>query len=378
MTTNAKRFTEAVHALGPIFAERAAAHDREGRFVTENYRELKEQRFFSLSVPSELGGGGLSHRETADVLRELAHYCPSTALTLSMHMHLLAATVFRHLRGQPGEALLRKVAGSELVLVSTGAGDWIDSVGRAERTTGGYRVSGLKRFCSGAQVGDLLITSAPLEEAGHAPEVLHFPVSLKAEGVRLRDDWDTLGMRATGSQSVELENVFVPEETVALHRPRGKWHPVWDVVIGVAAPLYMAPYVGAAEQAATIARQKIRGREPDAITLLTLGEMENQLTLAQMAWREMVELTNDFAFDPNLELTNRMLIRKTLLANAVRATVDKAFELCGGAAFFTSLGLERLFRDLQGATFHPLPEKKQLVFTGRVALGLSPVAETGG
>jgi len=106
--------------------------------------------------------------------------------------------------------------------------------------------------------------------------------------------------------------------------------------------------------------------------------MENQLTLAQMAWREMVELTDDFAFKPDTELTNRMLIRKTLVANAVRATVDRALEVCGGAAFFTNLGLERLFRDLQAATFHPLPEKKQLVFTGRVALGLSPIAETAG
>ena len=76
--------------------------------------------------------------------------------------------------------------------------NWI-YVGRAERVSGGYRVSAVKRFCSGAPVGDLLVTSAPTDGGEQGAEVLHFPVPLRAEGVRVRDDWDTLGMRATGS-----------------------------------------------------------------------------------------------------------------------------------------------------------------------------------
>jgi alkylation response protein AidB-like acyl-CoA dehydrogenase len=49
-------------------------------------------------------------------------------------------------------------------------------------------------------------------------------------------------------------------------------------------------------------------------------------------------------------------------------------EVVGGSAYFRKLGLERLLRDIHGAPFHPLPEKKQLEFSGRVALGLSPIA----
>jgi len=47
--------------------------------------------------------------------------------------------------------------------------------------------------------------------------------------------------------------------------------------------------------------------------------------------------------------------------------------LCVGSALFRSVGLERLWRDVQGAPFHPLPEKKQLMFSVRVALGLAPI-----
>ncbi|MFZ5890703.1 MAG: acyl-CoA dehydrogenase family protein [Myxococcota bacterium] len=374
MTQKAAELRDVVAKLGPIFSERAAQYDADGRFVAENYQLLKEHKLLSAAVPAELGGGGASHSEICHMLRELAHHCGSTALALSMHSHLVATTVFRHRQGQPGEALLRKVAAAELVLVSTGAGDWVDSVGRAERTEGGYVVNAVKRFCSGAPVGDIMITSAPCSDAERGEEVLHFPVPLTSPGVSLRHDWDTLGMRATGSHSIELRDVFVPEAAVVTRRPRGQWHPMWNVVVGVACPIFMAPYIGVAERAAELAHIAVAKREPVATLVQTLGELANSLTITRMAWSEMVTLTNDYDFAPTVDLANQMLIRKTIAANGAMATVSKAIEAVGGSAFYRRTGLERLWRDIQGAPFHPLPEKKQLEFSGRVALGLSPVA----
>jgi alkylation response protein AidB-like acyl-CoA dehydrogenase len=368
-----QRFIDLARQLAATFAERAAAHDADGSFVADNYAAMKQHKLFSAGVPAELGGGGASHATLAHIVRELAHGCASTALALSMHTHLLAATVWRYRHGQPGEPLLRKVVQNELVLVSTGAGDWVDSVGRAERAEGGYKVSAVKRFCSGAPAGDLLITSAPFQDPQRGAEVLHFPVSLRAPGVRVQDDWDTLGMRATGSHSVELDAVFVPDDAVGVRRPQGQWHPSWDVVMTVAPPIYIAAYVGVAERAAQVAREAAAKRAEDAIILQTLGEIQNSLTTAQMAYREMIAITNDYDVKPNPESASQMLIRKTIAANAAIATVTKAVELVGGGAFFRRLGLERLLRDVQGAQFHPLPEKKQHVFSARVALGLSPV-----
>lgn len=373
MTAPNRHFEELARNLGHSFEQRARVHDREGQFVADNYALLREHKFFSAAVPAELGGGGLSHRELGDLIRRLAGYCGSTALAYSMHSHLVAAAVWRYRHGQPGEALLRKVAQSELVLVSTGAGDWVDSMGRAERVTGGYRVSGLKRFCSSAPMGDLMITSAPLADAS-GDEVLHFPVSLRAEGVRIRDDWDTLGMRATGSHSIELDNVFIAEDAVALRRPRGRWHRSWDVIMTVAIPLYMAPYLGIAERAAEHAREALATRGADDGQLLTLGELYNHLTIAQLAWSDMLAIANGYDVEPTPEHASRMLARKTLIANSARATVEAAIEIAGGGAFFRAHALERLWRDIQGAPFHPLPEKKQLAFSARVALGLPPIA----
>jgi alkylation response protein AidB-like acyl-CoA dehydrogenase len=368
------RFAEVAERLGPGFANTAAESDRSGRFVAENYVLMREHRLMSAGVPSELGGGGASYPELCEMLRILGQHCSSTALALSMHTHLVAAAVWRHRHGQPAEALLRKIAGGELVLVSTGAGDWIDSVGRAEKVEGGYRVSAKKRFGSGSPAGDLLMTSAPFNDPQAGAQVLHFAVALAAEGVRVCDDWDTLGMRATGSNTVELEDVFVPEESVSVRRAAGVWHPSFNVVSTIALPILMSAYLGVAERAAELARASAKARGVDAVGMQVLGELENALVTAQMAHREMVENANDYDFAPVNEKANRSLICKTITSNAVLTTAQKAIELVGGGALFRNQPFERLLRDMQGAPFHPLPEKKQLQFTARVVLGLDPHA----
>ncbi|MDX2024395.1 MAG: acyl-CoA dehydrogenase family protein [Deltaproteobacteria bacterium] len=374
MHTNDSPWVQKARALGATFASRAAAHDRSGQFVGDNYADLKAGGFFAAGVPQELGGGGASHAELGEMLRELAHHCGATALALSMHQHLVAAAVWRHRHGQPAEALLRAVAGKNLVLVSTGAGDWLRSNGHVERVAGGFRVSARKPFCSGSPQGDLLISSAAWNDPEQGDVVLHFSVPFTSEGVHVGEDWDTLGMRGTGSQTVELRNVFVPDERVSLKRPRDGWHPVWSVVATVAVPVFMAPYLGIAESAAKLALAHIRERQPDPITTLTVGQMQNALFTARLAWDEAVRNANGYEFTPDIQRADVAFQCKTLIAQNAISTVTSAMELAGGAGFFRSLGLERLFRDAQGAAYHVLPAKQQQQFAGRVALGLDPAA----
>lgn len=362
-----------VAELGPGFAASAAERDETDAFVTENYEVLKQHRVFSALVPTDLGGGGARHSEMCDFLRRLAPYCASTALAVSMHQHLVAAAVVNYRNGRPGQKLLERVAADESVLVSTGANDWLESNGSVERAEGGFRVSARKPFGSGSPMGSLLVTSAPYEDPEHGWQVLHFPVPLSAEGASLANDWKTLGMRATGSHTVILEKVFVPDEMVVLRRPRGEYHMAFNVIVAVAMPLIMSVYVGVAEAAAAIARKQAVKRADEAATPILLGEMTNLLTTAELAHGDMVRITNDFDFEPTVENADAILVRKTIAAKAVIATAEKALEVAGGAGFYRKLGLERLLRDAHGAQFHPLPEKRQQNFTGRIALGLDPV-----
>lgn len=361
--------------LGPKFAQSVDEQDQNAQFVAENYATLKEHKVFSAMVPEELGGGGVKHSEMCAFLRALAPYCSSTALALSMHQHLVAAAVFNYSNGKPGQKLLERVSGGEAVLISTGANDWLGSNGTVEKVDGGFRVSAHKPFASGSPMGDVLVTSAPYEDPEEGWQVLHFPVPFASDGVSLAGDWETLGMRATGSETVVLDQVFVPEENVVLRRPRHAYHPAYNVILTVAMPLIVSAYLGVAEGAADIARTQAAKRTYDSSAPYLLGEMTNLLTTAQMAWQSMVGITNDWDFQPVPETADAILVRKTIAAKAILATAEKALETCGGAGFYTKLGLERRLRDVHGVQFHPLPEKRQQLFTGRLALGLDPIGE---
>jgi alkylation response protein AidB-like acyl-CoA dehydrogenase len=362
-----------VRDLGPTFAACAAAHDANDSFVADNYAELKRHKIFSAGVPAELGGGGASHAELCALLRELAHSCGATALALSMHTHLLAATVWRWRQGHAVEPLLKRVAAEETVLISSGGSDWLESSGTAEKVDGGFCITARKIFSSGSPMGDLLMTTAVYADPQNGPTVLHFPVSFADARVSIMDNWRTLGMRGTGSHDVVIDGVFVPENAVSLRRPQGKWHPFYTVVAAVALPLIMAVYVGVAEAAYNLALQQATKKRADPQTPYLLGEMTNALVTAQMALQGMIDTGANYDFALVDQTANAILIRKTIAARAAVLTVEKAMEVVGGGAFFRSLGLERLWRDVQGALYHPLHEKRQHLFTGRMTLGLDPV-----
>jgi alkylation response protein AidB-like acyl-CoA dehydrogenase len=358
-----------VDRLGPRFAERAPLHDARDSFVAENFAELKATRVFSAGVPFEFGGGGASHAELAEMLRRLGRYCSSTALALAMHTHGVTTAVWRWRNEKaPMEKLLKRIAEEELVLVSSGASDWLEGSGRAEPVEGGFKISGRKSFASGASAGGLLMTSAVLEQAGADPQVLHFTLPLDAPGIKRLDNWRTLGMRGTGSNDIAIEDVFVPETAIALRRPQGVWSPIFYVTSCNALPLVYSVYLGIAEAARDLALgQAMRKRDETSVQML-VGEMETELAAARLPVAQMIELAKRPKLD--FETTGEMLICRTLAARHAIGTVEKAMEVAGGVGFFRGFGLERLFRDVQAARYHPLPEKPQRLHSGRAALGV--------
>jgi len=368
---------DALAELAPTFSERATRYDATDAFVEENYADLRDAGLFAALVPEQLGGEGVPYGEVCELVRRLGRVCGSTALTFSMHQHLVAAALWNHARGKPGEKLLRAVGEGGKILASTGAADWLGSNGELTPADGGYLFRAKKVFASGCLAADLLVTSGRLEAPGAEAEVLHFPVPMRSDGVRIDRVWKTLGMRGTGSHTVVLNDVFIPEETVALRRPADAYHPAWSVILTVALPLVCAAYVGvseaAAEKARSSARRKVEAKGDDGATPLLIGEMENELAAAQLAFESLVAEADDLRVEADVATANRALIRKTLLADAGKRVADKALEATGGGGYFRASGLERMLRDLEAAQFHPLPAKKQHRFTGRLAMGLDPV-----
>jgi alkylation response protein AidB-like acyl-CoA dehydrogenase len=146
--------------LAPVFAGRAAAHDRDGSFAFENFQELFDTGLLSLTVPQAHGGHGAGARNASRVLSIIAQADPSTALVLAMHyiQHVMIARnksyparLARKLARESVEAgALINALRVEPALGSPARGGLPETIVR--RTATGWRLSGHKIYSTGAPV----------------------------------------------------------------------------------------------------------------------------------------------------------------------------------------------------------------------------------
>jgi len=136
----------------------------------------------------------------------------------------------------------------------------------------------------------------------------------------------------------------------------------------MALPAVYSVYLGVAEAARDAAVTMAARRREDRTTQELVGAMDTQLAAARMAWRSMVGAASGRRVGP--DVTNEVTIGRTLVGEAALRTAELAMEVAGGAGFFRSAGLERLFRDIQGARYHALRGADQRRYAGRMALGL--------
>jgi len=354
--------------LLPGFADRAATHDDADTFVAQNYEELKAARLMNLAVPRELGGDGLDARALANVLRRMTPACASTALAFSMHNQAVASLAW-HWRHQkaPVSSVLRRIARDQLAVATTNGSDWLNGSGTATRAKAGYRISGRKRIVSGAPSSDLLATSAVYDDPMAGPTVLHFIVPMDSRRISIEESWRAMGMRGTGSHHVQIDGLVVSDRTIVIRRPRGKWHPLYHGAVMVATPLIFSVYLGIAEAARDAAIAVAKTRQLASSAIEQIGAIEGHLNTARLALEDMLAAATT---EPDRYSTKRILMDRTLAGTAAIAAVEAALEFVGGAAYIRPHLLERMFRDVQAARFHPIGPAQQRMLAGRIALGL--------
>ncbi len=354
--------------VAPVLAEHAGRHDVEGTFVSEALDAIRDAGLLAAGVPVELGGLGADNRELAELQRELAHHCGSTALATSMHQHVVCFTAWRYRRGLPGaEATLRRVAEEGIVLVSTGGGDWTHPRGEAVKVDGGYLVSGHKRFASQSTAGTAMSTMATYDDPEEGRRVLNLAIPFASEGVSILDNWDTLGMRATASNDVVLEDVFVPDERVLANRPYGVVDPPLQVIGSIAFPIVSAAYLGVAEAACAAAVAAARARADDPTVRRQVGLMQHRLQVARWSLDAVLDQVGPDP-QPSMETLTAVMLAKREIALAGIEVCDLAMEVAGGSAFFRGSVVERCYRDIRAAKFHPTTPEDTLLLAGDQAL----------
>ena len=371
-TADRDAFVPWARELGAEFADAAAGHDREGSFVTEAYKVLRDAGYLALAVPTELGGRGATIAQVAMAQAQMSKHCASTSLAVAMHHHITLFATWRYRREMSGaEGLLRRIADDRIVLVSTGGSDFTRPNGTAEKVEGGYRLNGRKIFCSQVPEGDVFSSLFTYEDPEQGRRVLGISVPVSAEGVEVLDTWDTLGMRGTGSHDAQMTDVFASDAQVASDRPWGVIDPPLLIIGMHAMPVISGVYLGVAEAARDHAVAGLVGKPKadDPLIQRQVGLMDNKLRIARWGLLGALDVIGD---DPQPEVQRfaAAMAAKRHIAEEGVAVCDLAMEVSGGSGFYRRNPIEQCYRDIRAAKFHPLTPEQTLLHAGRVALGL--------
>jgi alkylation response protein AidB-like acyl-CoA dehydrogenase len=182
--------------------------------------------------------------------------------------------------------------------------------------------------------------------------VLNLAVPFASEGVTVLDNWDTLGMRGTASNDIVLEDVFVPDERVLANRPYGVIDPPLQVIGSVAFPIISGAYLGVAEAAFTAAVESVRKRAEDPVVRRQVGLMKHRLQVASWALDSALDVVGPDPA-PSMDTLSAVMLAKREVALAGVEVCDIAMDLAGGPAFFRGSVVERAYRDIRAAKFHP-------------------------
>jgi alkylation response protein AidB-like acyl-CoA dehydrogenase len=349
------------------FAPRAAQHDRDATFPTENYRDLRDAGLLAICVPREHGGLGASYQTYTLAAAEIARYCGATALTWNMHvcstlwagsladdLDMDAATRAEHNRRRAIH--FQRIAKEGAIYAQPFSEGNASAVGAipfgtaAKPVEGGWLLTGRKVFASLSGHADYygVLCTELSEGAPSRRNTLYLAVPATAAGVRVTGDWDPLGMRGTVSRTLELTDVFVEHDAALM--PRGIYFQAasrWPHMFLTLSPTYM----GLAQAAYDFTVSYLRGEVAGAPSGKRRGSTTKQLVVADM--RIKLEQTKALWFqavseahvDPTPEQRLRAYAAQFSTMETANELARLAIRTCGGHSMLKSLPLERIYRD---------------------------------
>jgi L-evernosamine nitrososynthase len=365
--------------LSELLAAHAAEHDRDGTYPFEGIDALKAAGYFAAPIPVELGGLGVSSAHDLVVASSrLARGNASIAIGVNMHLVAVLNMVRRHdvAAASGAERRANAFAGSLEQIVRDGV---VLAGTVATRTESGWRIDGRKFFCTMSPAAtDLYVAVTYADQAG-VERYAYAMVPIDAPGVVVHDDWDALGMRASGSNSVSLESVELPEAGVRGGFVAGEALPYMERNLH-SGLFHAAASLGIAESADAIARRGIAGRiNGDARPRMQIAENTVDLAVSRGVLSRAADLidghrvanpASDGTADELTALFAEAQAAKAFINEAATRVVDRALALSGGAGYINGSPLARAYRDVKAGSFmHPLGANRAYDYLAHVALG---------
>ena len=363
---------------GPVLSElllaeirsRAAEFDRTNSFFTEDLEALVTAGYLRALVPEQFGGLGLTLQQTAREQTRLAAHAPATALAVNMHLVWTGVAASLHAQNDHSLDFVLDEAGRGEIFgfgVSEPGNDLVlfnsqtDAVPQAD---GGYRFTGTKVFTSLSPAWTRLGILGRDSSDPDDPAIVWAFLDRAESGIRSKNDWDTLGMRASQSQSTVLERALARPDRVVRRLPVGQnGDPLVAAIFANFEILLSAVYTGIGQRALELAvagAQRRTSRKND-------GRTHAQDPVARARVGGLV-IAMDGIY-PQIDTLARTVDEQTwqvgpawfaqlsgLKYRAVqnaKFVVDTAVQVAGGSAYSASSELARLYRDVLAGFFHP-------------------------
>jgi alkylation response protein AidB-like acyl-CoA dehydrogenase len=380
------------------FAALAGDRDRRGAFDPAAVAEMRASGFGGSCVPLSCGGLGVDQlRDVMALACRLGRGDGSLALVAQMHLSGtwgLSRAAANGLGGPGLGPLLHRFATGDAWLCAavTEAGtNYFHPATRLQARGEGWLLEGTKVFATGSPAATHLTTNARVVGGPFDGRLATVVVPADRAGVEVIDDWDGLGMRASGSGQVRYRQCALGPETIVLPAgPFGRFTAAAlqgrafgnvgnvSVMLGIAeAARDLA--VGRARRDGRVSSSPLVER---ATVRHGLAELEVDLLTARDVLARLGERADDLARAPSddLEVAHRFMAdfqaAKLAVNRLTAAVVDRSLTLGGGAAYAGTHAVARLVRDVRAGQFmQPFSPHEALGYIGAVVSGTEPDVE---
>lgn len=365
LTPEGRALLDVLHRHLPAIASDATGHDRAGTFPLDTFRRLAGDGVLGATVPREFGGLGVSSvHDVCLAVKRIAEADASVALAL--HMQFSRGITMSYERAHAagtGRALaerLLRLMGEEKALISGALKDAGTTTELVPAADGGWRLTGRKILVSMAPYATHFVVAARTRPASGPPRLASAFLPADAPGLKAPDNWNGMGMRASASTEVVLQDCPVPAADVFLRGPAGVRNDAAMAGQTVSSIGLLGVYAGIAQAARDFAVAGVvrRGGQPPAAVRTLVAEVDVKLYTLRTALA--AALTNAdrharrTADDPDER--GRLMMApfqyaKLVVNRTAAAVVEDCMTLVGGASFTTDHPLSRHYRDVRAGWF---------------------------
>jgi alkylation response protein AidB-like acyl-CoA dehydrogenase len=333
--------------VDPIVEE----YDEAGKYPLEVIRKAAELGFLGIIFPEEYGGAGLGYVEYVLVVTELSKVDPSVGISVAAHNSLGTNHIYKFGNEEQRRRWVAPLARGEKIaawaLTEPGSGsDAAAARTSARRVEGGWRLNGTKCFCTHGSVGDIFVIMAVTEpEARKGSNMSAFVVEKGAPGMRAGKKENKLGIRASDTAEVILEDCFVPDAHLLGQRGEG-FRQALEILDGgriSIAALGLGTAIGAYETALHYAKEREQFDKPIA------SFQAIQFALAEMATRIAAAEALTMAAAVEMDRTGKVTLKaseaKLMTGEAAVFCSERGVQIHGGYGFIKDYRAEKYYRD---------------------------------